>query len=63
MQKNYRTLGSALRVELLLHVLMFVHSVFCDMRYEGNAGYIICVCVGSYLKVICNSDMKNVLSI
>lgn len=38
------TLGSALQVELLLHVLMFVHSVFCAMRYEGTAGYIICVC-------------------
>lgn len=60
-QNNDRTLGLALRVELLLHVLMFVHSVFCDMRCEGNAGYVICV--GSFLKEIYNSDVKNVLSI
>jgi len=26
-------------MELNLHVLMFGHSVFCDMRYEGKGGY------------------------
>lgn len=62
MQKNGRTLGPALLLALLLHVLIvFVLSVFCDMRCEGNAGYIICV--GSYMNEMFKSDMKNVLSI
>jgi hypothetical protein len=59
--KEWQYIRSTLILELLLHVLMFVHSVFCDMKCEGNAGYI--VFVGSYPKDMCNSDMKNVLSI